>query len=384
VPVVRIWKQAAISLLVLAAVGFLWARHLPAAAALLERVGLPLGIAEAPEAAGEPMPGATSAAPVVRGFEVVEARVNDQVTAIGDGRAARSVTLTPYVAGRVASIEVAAGDFVRAGQPVMRLDSDAETIALDRARLVLEDARVALARNQRLKDSRAVSEVQLLEAELAVRQAELELRDAELALERRVVRAPFDGFVGIFGVELGDQVATASEVATLDDRSEILVDFRIPERFVGKVAPGMPASAQPLSLPGVALDGEVAAMDSRIDPESRTLRIRARLDNTGDRLRAGMAFAITLRFPGDVYAAVDPLAIQWGTEGAYVWVGVEGRAERVPVRIVQRNDDAVLVDGALAPGVRVVTEGVQMLRPGAPLRFEGDESASTAGRLATG
>jgi RND family efflux transporter MFP subunit len=379
----RIWKQAAISLLVLAAVGVLWARHLPAAAALLERVGLPVRTA-APEGQGETMREAVGAGPVVRGAEVVEARVNDQVTAIGDGRAARSVTLTPYVAGRIAAIEVTAGDFVRAGQAIVRLDADAESIALDRARLVLEDARVTLARNQRLKDSRAVSEVQLLEAELAVRQAELELRDAELALERRVVRAPFDGFVGILGVELGDQVATATEVATLDDRSEILVDFRIPERFIGKATRGMPASAQPLSLPGVALVGEVAAMDSRIDPDSRTLRVRARLDNTGDRLRAGMAFAITLRFPGDTYAAVDPLAIQWGTEGAYVWIGVEGRAKRVPVRIVQRNDDAVLVDGALAPGARVVTEGVQMLQPGAPLRFEGDESAAAAGRLLAG
>ena len=88
----------------------------------------------------------------------------------------------------------------------------------------------------------------------------------------------------------------------------------------------MPVSAEPLSLPGVPLDGEVAAMDSRIDADSRTLRVRARLDNSGDRLRAGMAFAITLRFPGDSFAAVDPLAIQWGADGAYVWTGVEGRA----------------------------------------------------------
>lgn len=378
----RIWKQAAISLLVLAVAGLLWARHLPAAAAFLQRVGLPVGTAEAPDRPATRGPAGNG--PLVRGAEVVEAKVNDQVTAIGDGRAARSVTLTPYVAGRVAEIAAAAGDLVRAGQPVVRLDSDAESIALDRARLVLADAQATLARSERLKDSRAVSEVQLLEAELAVRQAELELRDAELALDRRVVRAPFDGYLGILGVELGDQVGTATEVATLDDRSEILVDFRIPERFVGKVTAGMPASAVPLSSPGVALAGEVAAMDSRIDPGSRTLRVRARLDNSGDRLRAGMAFAITLRFPGDSFAAVNPLAIQWGAEGAYVWIGVEGRAERVPVRIVQRGDDAVLVDGALPAGTRVVTEGVQMLRPGAPLTFEGDESARLAARLPAG
>jgi RND family efflux transporter MFP subunit len=371
---VRLWKQAILSLLVLAAAGLVWARHLPAAGALLERVGFPVSTATAPEA-GETAPAQPGAGPVVRGAEVAEARIDDSVTSIGDGRAARSVTLTPYVSGRVAAIEVAAGDFVRDGQAIVRLDADAESIALDRARLVLEDARTTVERHQRLVSSRAVSEVQLLESELAVRQAELELRDAELALERRVIRAPFDGFVGILGVELGDQIGTTTEVATLDDRSEILVDFRIPERFVGKVARGMPVSAEPLSMPGEPLDGEVAAMDSRISADSRTLRVRARLDNSGDRLRAGMAFAITLRFPGDSYAAVDPLAIQWGADGAYVWTGVEGRAQQVPVRIVQRNDDAVLVDGALPPGTRVVTEGVQMLRPGAPLRFEGDEAA---------
>jgi len=380
---VRLWKQAAISLLVLAAAGIVWARHLPAAAALLERVGFPVGTATAPEA-GEPALALPGTGPVVRGAEVVAARVDDSVTSIGDGRAARSVTLTPYVAGRIAAIEVAAGDFVREGQPVVRLDSDTESIALDRARLVLDDAWTTLERNERLVSSRAVSEVQLISSELAVRQAELELRDAELALERRTIQAPFDGFVGILGVELGDQVGTTTEVATLDDRSEILVDFRIPERFVGQVTRGMPVSAEPLSTPGMPLDGEVAAMDSRISADSRTLLVRARLDNSGDRLRAGMAFAITLRFPGDTYAAVDPLAIQWGADGAYVWTGVDGRAHQVPVRIVQRNDDAVLVDGALPPGTRVVTEGVQMLRPGAPLRFEGDEAAAVAPSVSAG
>lgn len=369
----KLWKQAALSLAVLAAAAVVWGREIPAAAALLERVGFPAAEAPAPE--GAPTRGGGPVAVPVRGSVVVEAQVNDVVTAIGDGRAARSVTLTPYVPGRVAAIEAEAGDLVAEGDVIVRLDADSETIALDRARLVLDDARTTLARNRSLEDSRAVSAVQLLESELAVRQAELEVRDAELALERRLIRAPFAGFVGILGVELGDQIDTETEVATLDDRSAILVDFRIPERFVGKAAPGMPAEAQPLSLPGVRLDGTVAATDSRVDAASRTLRVRARLDNSGDRLRAGMAFAITLRFPGERYAAVDPLALQWSADGAYVWIGVDGRAERVPVRIVQRNDDSVLVDAALPPGARVVTEGVQMLRPGVALRFEADEAA---------
>ena len=95
-----------------------------------------------------------------------------------------------------------------------------------------------------------MSELQLRTAQLARDQAELAVRDAELALEHRVIRAPFDGWVGILGVDVGDQVTSATEVTTLDDRSHILVDFRVPERFVGKVKVGAPVSARPLAPAG--------------------------------------------------------------------------------------------------------------------------------------
>ena len=347
-----IWKQAAISVAVLAAAGVLWGRHLPAAAALLERVGFPVGTAAAPEAPGEPMPGAVGAGPVVRGAEVVEARVDDSVTAIGDGRAARSVTLTPYVAGRVAgdrgrgrATSSAAGRRARAARLRHRGDRARPRAAGARGR-----ARRRSARNEGWCSSRAVSEVQLLEAQLAVGQAELELRDAELALERRVIRAPFDGWVGILGVERrrpGRRPTT--EVATLDDRSRILVDFRVPERFVGKVArrdAGRGAAA--VAARSWRSRARWRRSTAGSTPTPGRCGCGRSLDNSDDRLRAGMAFSIALRFPGDTFAAVDPLAIQWSADGAYVWVGRRRQAEQVPVRIVQRNDDAVLVDADAA------------------------------------
>ena len=140
---------------------------------------------------------------------------------------------------------------MRAGAPLVRLDAESEEIELDRARLTLADAEATLARGQTLVRSQAVSELQLRTAQLARDQAELALRDAELALERRAIRAPIDGWVGILGVDIGDQVTSATEVVTLDDRSHILVDFRVPERFVGQVKPGTPVSARPLALPGL-------------------------------------------------------------------------------------------------------------------------------------
>jgi RND family efflux transporter MFP subunit len=373
----RVWKQAVVSLAVLGVAVAVWARHFPAVALFLERAGL--AVASVEPGGGAPERPRPDGPPTVLGAPVTQATINDALSAIGTGLAARSVTVTPYASGRIVQIDVASGDFAPAGAPLARLDSEAEAIALDRARLTLADARATLARDQMLVESDAVTEVQLRTDQLAVDQGELEVRDAELALERRVIRAPFDGWVGILGIDIGDQVSTETPVATMDDRSHIMVDFRVPERFIGQLRVGAPVSARALARPSLELAGVVATIDSRVSADTRTLRVRASLDNSADLLRAGMAFRISMRFPGDTFPAVDPLAIQWSAGGAYVWTGPEGLATQVPVRIVQRNDDRVLVDADLAPGTLVVTEGVQVLRAGAPFRFENAPPAAAAG-----
>ncbi len=371
----RVWKQALVSAVLVGAGIAVWAREFPAVAGLLERAGIVTGTSAAPGPRGGAPAGGGAPAPVVRGVPAEVATIIDAVSAIGDGRAVRSVTLASTVAGRVASVEVAAGERVTAGAVIVALASEAEAIALDRARLDAEDARETEARAEELGRARALSDVQVRAARLAARQAELAEREAARALADRTVRAPFDGWVGILGVDVGDQIDTDTEIATLDDRSAILVDFRLPERFVGQVAVGSPVTARPLSRPDLALEGRVAMLDSRVDPATRTLRVRAQLDNGEDTLRAGMAFSIGMRFPGERYPAVDPLSIQWSADGAYVWAAdAGGRAQRVPVRIIERSSDAVLVDvtdgAALPPGTMVVTEGVQLLRPGLAFRFE--------------
>src|SRR4051812_9804773 len=120
----KIWKQAAISLVVLAAAVWMWARYFPVAAAFLERAGIATASVGAPESGGPKGGGASGRAgpPRAIGVPVTSATINDSVSAIGDGIAARSVTVTPYVAGRVVSIEAKSGDFVTTGAPLVRLD----------------------------------------------------------------------------------------------------------------------------------------------------------------------------------------------------------------------------------------------------------------------
>jgi RND family efflux transporter MFP subunit len=302
--------------------------------------------------------------------------LGDRLTAIGDAAALHTVTVAPQVSGLLLDLPVTPGSHVAAGSTIARIDDAAERIALDRARLLLADAQATVARLSAL--GTAATAVQRAEAELALRTAELDVQDAELQVARRTIGAPISGWVGLIGVTPGDQVGPGTTLMQIDDRSEVVVQFRVPERFAPRLSPGDTVTALPLALPGVQLDGVVRALDSRVDEASRTLRVEAQVENPEDRLRPGMALRIEIGFAGDPAMAVDPRAVQWGSGGAYVWAVRDGKATRVPVRILRRDETAVLVAGDLAPGDPVVVEGTQGLRPGSDVALR-----TTAGDAAT-
>jgi RND family efflux transporter MFP subunit len=377
------WKQLLISLALLVVAAGLWVRFFPGAPDVLARWGLdwiPVATATTqPEGEGAgPRRGGGFAQQSVVVEPVTTATINDRLTAIGTGRAIQSVVVTPFASGRLTEISVSSGSSVEEDQVIARLDSDAEEIALDRARIALEDAEARLERIVALRSTNTVTAVQQTEAELAVENARLALRDAQLALDRRSIAAPIGGTVGILPVTAGNYVTTQTEIATIDDRSRILVDFWVPERYAGLIDVGASIDATSIARPGEVFDGEVSAVDNRIDEESRTLHVQALIANPDESLRAGMSFRVTMRFPGDVYAAVNPLAIQWGSDGAYVWSIDNGMGKRVPVRIIQRNTDTVLIDAPIEPGTMVVTEGIHSVREGQPVSIVGQEGPATS------
>lgn len=366
-------RQFLIGAIVLAATLVLWIFYVPTAGAWLDRTGIPalFGIElAAPEAGPEGGPrfgGGGPARVVVDAAQ--EGVVNDRVAAVGDGRALRSVTVRSEATGRIAAIERDAGSYVEAGSVLVRLDDEAERIALDRAQLLLADARDQVERLSQLEGSGAVTAVRFREADLALRTAELAVREAEFDLGRRVIRAPIPGWIGIIEVETGDRITVQDTLAVVTDRSELIIDFRVPERVVGQIEPGMIVSVAPLSGASVPIEGRITAIDNVVDRASRTLRVQATIPNPGDRLRAGMAFAVEVALPGERLPAVDPLAIQWTSTGSFVWVVRDGTVARVPVIIRERSADRVLVEADLAVGEPVVTEGVQTLRPGAEVEI---------------
>ncbi|MFW5654916.1 MAG: efflux RND transporter periplasmic adaptor subunit [Roseicyclus sp.] len=374
-------KQALLGLVAIVACVALWAFYVPSAAPYLERAGVfgLLGIeppaAQAADGGRRFGGGATRV--VVAPVTLMQA--NSRVISIGDGRAARSVTVRSESTGMIARRTVDPGAHVEEGALMIRLEDEGERIALERARLTLADAEDDLERVRRLSGSGAVSNVQLRAAELAHRSAQLEVEQAEVDLSQRRVVAPISGWVGLLDVEQGDRIGTQDAIAVITDRSSIQIEFRVPERYIADLSVGMPVTVSPLARPDVELAGEIVALDNVVERASRTLRVQARVPNTDDRLRVGQAFEVTLSFAGEDLPAVDPLAIQWSSDGSFVWVARDDEAVRVPVAIRQRNADKVLVEGALEEGDMVVTEGVQSLRPGGALEVVNGAAAAPDG-----
>lgn len=300
--------------------------------------------------------------------QVVNGVVNDRLSAIGDGEAIQSVVVMPQAAGTIEEILVSSGQRVTKGTVLARLDDDEQVIARDQAQVMLRSAREKSASYQNLA---SFSRLEVLDAQIAVETAQLDLTNAELNLKRRSIVAPIDGIVGIVAVNIGDNANTTTTVVSIDNRSELLVDFWAPERFATAVKPGMPVEASSVARPGQTFAGAVEAVDNRVDQASRTIQIRARIPNADDTLRAGMSFGVSMRFPGETYPSVDPLAIQWDSEGSYVWQVVDGKSVKMRVRIIQRNPDFVLVDAKLKEGDQVVIEGLQRVREGGAVRVAG-------------
>ncbi len=306
--------------------------------------------------------------------------INDRLSAIGTGRALATVAVTPWSSGVMDKLYVSAGMHVNVGDPVAKLDSDNEEIAVERAKVEVDDAELAMARTVKLRASNTATEVQELSAKLALDKARLALRDAELAADRRTIRAPVSGIVGILPVDAGNYVTSDTTIARIDNRDHILIDVWVPERFAPLIKIGQQVKATSIARPGEEFVGRISAIDNMIDEQSRTLRIRAEVDNASGVLQSGMSFSVSLAFPGDPYPAVDPLAIQWNAEGAYVWSVKNGVVEHVRVGIVQRNADSVLVTGALHEGDLVVTKGVQNLQDKSTVDILPDEGVKEAGK----
>lgn len=336
------------------------------------------------EETGSPTAGARPVAPAIpviaepMSFE----HANTMIESVGTSRAVLSAELHPADSGEVVAINVEPGQFVKQGTVLMQLDSREEALAVKLAKLKLEDAQRLFDRYQRSADSGAVLPTTLDAARTAVELARVDLESAEIAFQDRTVRAVFDGHVGTTDVDLGDRVGPDSIVTTLDDRSALLVSFDVPEQFLGDLGVGDPVRLETWSSALPAVTGEIVDIGSRVDRASRSFVARAKVANADDTLRPGMSFKVQAQVEGERYAVVAETGVQWGADGAYIWAVVDGMAQSVSVKVIQRREGRVLIDGDFDPGFLVVVEGTQSIRDGIAVNVDEDHLAEARARQA--
>jgi len=332
--------------------------------------------------------GGTPNTPRVAGVEVasVEAStLRDDAQAVGSLRARQSVMLRPEQVGRITTLNFKDGVPVRKGQILVQFDDQLQQAELQQMLAQLAIAQANFKRTQELVAEKFLAQQALdtSAANLKVAQAQLALAQARLS--RMAVRAPFDGTVGIRLVNVGDYVKDGADLVALEDTRQMLVDYRLPERFGGKLKPGQPVELTLDALPGRSFKAAVEAIDPLLDANGRSIGVRAVLANTdkGAPLRSGMFARVATLFSVNDAALVVPeeaIVPQGGKQfvvkvvapvaGATLPPEVKFVSLRQEVKLGVRRQGKVEIVAGVALGDTVVVAGQQRLqKDGSPLRI---------------
>ena len=276
--------------------------------------------------------------------------------------------LRPEVSGRVATLAFQDGARVRRGQLLVQLDDTLQKAQLQQAQAQAGIARTNLQRSRELLAQSFISQsaVDQNSAALDVADAQVALAQAQLA--RMKVLAPFDGVTGIRQANVGDYLKDGADIVGVEDISSMLVDFRLPERYVSQLRVTQAVDVAVDALPGKNFKGRIEALDAQIDTNGRALLVRARVENPGTQLKAGMFARPRVLFGVRENALVVPeeaLVPQGAKQFIFKVVDGEGGkkiARRVEARIGLRQPGRVELLAGVSAGDFVVTAGQARLR----------------------
>jgi membrane fusion protein (multidrug efflux system) len=323
--------------------------------------------------AGRPGPGGGgfSQLPVaVVTAPVVSEQINFEIEALGTTRANESVDITAKVVNQVVAVRFTEGQQVARGQVLVELDAEQVRADLAAAEAALAESRSQYKRSRELYTTKVLSDSQIEQIEATYKANEARVASARARVNDTVIRAPFAGRVGLRRVSVGSLISPGTVITTLDDTSTVKLDFTIPETGLSAVQPGLVINASSVAYPDVNFAGKVSSIDSRVDPATRSVTVRALLPNPSGLLKPGMFLTVRLS-RGAVDALLVPEEALVPEQGdMFVFVVKDGSAEKRLVHIGQRRVGDVQVLDGLAAGELVVTEGAQKLRDGSAVTVQ--------------
>ncbi|MGF1529975.1 MAG: efflux RND transporter periplasmic adaptor subunit [Puniceicoccaceae bacterium] len=253
----------------------------------------------------------------------------ESVASVGTVRAIRGVVVSPEVSGQVEELFFESGARAKAGDLLVRLDDSVEKAARDAAVSRRDLAEINLRRIRELRGRNTVAQSELDTAEALFNEAEAQLRNAEAALARKTIRAPFDGVLGIRQVDPGAYIGPGMAIVSIQDASEVFVDFRIPQRFLPMIQSGMEVRAMGDALGKREVSGRLAAKNSEIDSRTRSIGLRALFGNPDGALIPGMFLDVRMVGPETKSVLVIPqTAVLFAPFGDSVFLLSEEKPER--------------------------------------------------------
>ncbi len=317
--------------------------------------------------------------------ETVEPReFSNRIEALGTLQANERVELTVNVSDRVTGIFFDDGQRVEAGDTLLSLVQTEQAARIEGAVATLTESRNVVKRMEPLVEDGGVAMMAYEEAKRDVAVAEAELAAFRVQQNERVLTAPFDGLLGFRRVSKGAYLSPGQVVTTLVDDSVMKLDFEVPSLNVSQLKPGIEIEARTDDFPDRSFTGEITSIDNAIDPVTRSVQVRAIIDNEDRLLRAGTFMTVVVNASPSLSLAVPEEAIQPRGPKSFVFVvesenGTDIATQR-EIEPGRREDRYVEVLNGLSEGERVITEGVIRVREGSEVKIEDRSMLFPSGR----
>ncbi len=316
--------------------------------------------------------------PVVA-FHVENMPIREKISIVGNLAANEQVQIQSEIDGKVEEIHFEEGQTVKKDDILMLIDHKKLEAALAEAEANLKLARTSKQRYEKLIEQKAVSEQEYEEAIATLEAGEAARQQAHENLIDATVRAPFDGIVGARHVSVGQFITKGTMLTSVVDPDPIKAEFRIPERFIGRVQMGQEIQVRVSAWPEHQFSGSVYFISPQVDESTRTVLMKARIPNEDGRLRPGMFANLELVVEIRESALVVPeLSVIFESDNTYLFViGENNMVERREVATGVRMPGLVEITKNLQAGEKVVTEGIQKLGPGVPVQARMQENPLT-------
>jgi membrane fusion protein (multidrug efflux system) len=295
------------------------------------------------------------------------------LSAIGSITAVQGVNVTPEIAGAVSEIAFESGAIVAKGDLLVRLDASSEEAQLRSIEAQVELARINAVRARNLRADSTVSQSELDTAEATLKQFQANADNIRATIEKKTIRAPFAGKLGIRQVNLGQYLDTGKPVVSLQSLSPVYADFSLPQQDFAKLKAGMRVRLSTDAYPGKPFEGVLTAINPDLDPSTRSVGLQATFENPDQLLRPGMFARAEVLLPEEqnvmVIPATSVLSAPFGDSVFVVEAGTNSASPGLVVRQqfirtgIARGDFLSVLSG-LKSGERIVSSGIFKLRNG--------------------